>query len=389
MTGTLPLALRYLRYYRGRSIILIVCVSIAIFLPTAIHVLVGYYQRVMIRRAEQTPLVIGPAGGEYDLVLNALYFKGRLRHRLTMGETRRMRSDDLAMPVPMLVHFTARKQPIVGTTLDYFRFRGLRVARGTLPRMLGDAVLGAGAAERLDLSVGDKLLSDREKLYDPSAGYPLRMRIVGVLAESGTADDLAVFTDIKTTWVIDGVGHGHDDAQKLTDPSMIRPGPDTRPVLTGAVVQDNEVTLERLGNFHFHRSEDKMPVTAVIAVPRDAKSATILAGRYRWSKEAQAVVPREVVREMMGIVARVVSFLDAIFATVLASTGLFLLLVILLSLRIRRREIQTLHRIGCSRWTVFALQGWEVALVLTVSTAVAAATLGGLMWYVIRFDVLL
>ena len=48
-------------------------------------------------------------------------------------------------------------------------------------------------------------------MYDLSAEYPLKMRVTGILAPTGTPDDLAVFTDVKTAWVIDGIGHGHDD----------------------------------------------------------------------------------------------------------------------------------------------------------------------------------
>jgi putative ABC transport system permease protein len=92
---------------------------------------------------------------------------------------------------------------------------------------------------------------------------------------------------------------------------------------------------------------------------------------------------------MMDIVFRVKQFLDSIFVMVLVSTGLFLLLVVLLSLRIRKREFQTLSKIGSSRSTVLAVQVGEIALLLLTSAILSAAMLGGLMWYVVRFGVLL
>ena len=389
MKHALLLAFRYTAYYRVRSAILVVCLSIAIFLPAAVHLLVGRYNRIMIERADRTPLVIGAHGSVYDLVLSTLYFKGRLRQHLTMAQVDVIRDGGLATPVPLYVRFTAGGRPIVGTTLDYFQFRELRARHGTLPQVLGDVVLGAAAARRLGLGVGDKLLSDDEKLYDISSSYPLLMRVVGVLEESGTADDLVVFADVKTTWIIEGIGHGHLDARSVTDPAMLRGASQDNLVMSGAVVQYTEITAEDLDSFHFHGDEETFPITAVIALPRDAKSATILKARYRLAEDAQAVVPRKVVRQMMDIVFRVKRFFDAVFAMVLASTVLFLLLVMLLSLRIRRREFQTLHKIGCSRSTVFALYAAEITLLLMASLAVAGAAMGGLVWYVARFDVLL
>ena len=389
MKHSLLLACRYMSYYRVRSAILVVCISIALFLPLAVHVLVGYYNRVMIQRSDGTPLVIGAKGSVYDLILNSVYFKGRLDPDLTMHQAGEVQRSGLATPVPMYVRFTAGGLPIVGTTLDYIQFRRLEVADGTLPQVLGDVVLGATAARRLGLTVGDKLLSDEEKLYDISSNYPLLMNVAGVLRESGTADDLVVFTDVKTTWIIQGIGHGHADARNVTDPMMFRAVSQGSVVMSAAVVQYNEITPEELDSFHFHGQESEFPLTAIIALPRDPKSATILRARYRHSEDAQAVIPREVVREMMDIVFRVKRFFDAVFLMVLVCTALFLVLVVLLSARIRRREFQTLHKIGCSRWTTFAVQAAEIVLLLVVSLAVAGGLLGGLMWYVVRFAVLL
>jgi putative ABC transport system permease protein len=389
MKDALWLAFRYAVHYRLRSAILVICISIAMFLPAAVHVLVGYYNRIMIDRADQTPLVIGAKGSAYDLVLNTLYFKGRIEQQLTMAHSRQAGEDDLATVIPMHIAYSAEGVPLVGTTLDYFSFRKLKVSRGTLPQLLGDVVLGSSAARRLGLAPGDKIKSDQEKVYDITSSYPLLMRVVGVLEETGTADDLIALTDIKTTWIIEGIGHGHTAAQKVTDPSLLLGATDTGVVMSPSVIDHAEVTPDLLDSFHFHGSADAFPVTAIIALPRTAKSHTILKARYRESIDAQAVVPTTVVRSMMDIVFRVKQFLDAIFVMVLISTVLFLLLVILLSLRIRRREFETLSKIGSSRSTVFAVQAGEIALLLLASTVLGGAMLGGLVWCVVRFGVLL
>ena len=49
--------------------------------------------------------------------------------------------------------------------------------------------------------------------WDLAGDYPLKMKVVGILAASNSADDGAVFVDLKTQWVIEGFGHGHQDLE--------------------------------------------------------------------------------------------------------------------------------------------------------------------------------
>lgn len=388
MKGVCQLAVRYLVYYKLRTAILLVCLTITFFLPLAVHVLVHFYNRVMIERAERTPLVIGAAGSPRDLVLNAIYFKGRLEPRLKMAQASAVRDSGLAVPVPLYLRYTAGDRRIVGTTLDYFLQRNLRVREGTLPQVLGDVVLGAAAAAQLGLHPSDRLLSDQEKVYDIASTYPLLMRVTGVLEATGTADDLVVFADLGTVWIIEGIGHGHADARGLTDPTLMTGMSDGNVSLSAAVAQYQEVTPESLATFHFHGDQEQFPITAILAFPRDAKSLTILKNRYHGG-DAQAAVPHEVIEEMMDVVFRVKRIFEANFALVLLSSSLFLVLVMMLSLRIRRSEFETLQKIGCSRATIAGLQAVEVALLVSASAVIAAALVGLLLMGVIRFELLL
>ena len=118
-----------------------------------------------------------------------------------------------------------------------------------------------------------------------------------------------------------------------------------------------------------------------------AISVTIDQRWYRFIPGEDRVGSR--LEEMMEIVFRVKRFFDVNFVMVLVSTLLFLVLVILLSLRIRQREFQTLHKIGCAASTVLAMQAAEVVLIVSASTAVASLLVGVVFWYVVRFGVLL
>jgi putative ABC transport system permease protein len=381
MRRILPLTWRYIAFNKIKSLIMIVCLTITLFLPIAVHVMIRHYESDLMERAETTPLIVGAKGNRYDLVLKSLYFTSENPESITMAEVNAVRDGGRATAIPLHISFTARERPLVGTSLDYFEFRNLDLAAGTLPLQLGDTVLGCEVARELKLDVGDFILTDQTSLYDIGAVYPLKMRIVGVLSPAGSPDDHAVFVDIKTAWVVEGIGHGHTDLTQTKDASILLKKKKNEVVGNAAMVEYAEITADNIASFHFHGDMKDFPVTSVLVLPNSRKSATLLKGRYRMSPTKQMLVPARVIEELMGIVFQVKRFFDANFALICLATLLFMVLVVMLSLRIRRREMETMFRIGCSRMTVLWLQIAELCIVLFISLVLAGALSGALLWY--------
>ena len=148
------------------------CITLITFLPVALEVLLNESEKQLMSRAVSTPLVIGAKGSALDLVMNTLYFDDEVPELITMQASNRVMDSELALPIPLYVRFQARGNPIVGTTLDYFDFRGLRIAQGRQLAVLGDCVLGARVAESLGLKPGDSLVSSPETLFDLAGVYP-------------------------------------------------------------------------------------------------------------------------------------------------------------------------------------------------------------------------
>ena len=120
------------------------------------------------------------------------------------------------------------------------------------------------------------------------------------------------------------------------------------------------------------------PITAVIALPFDEKSGTILRGRYLSKEEAQQIVrPEEVIDGLLQNIFRIKNVLDAVISVVALATVLAVVLVFALSLRLRQREIQTIFKLGCSRMTIVRLVAAEIFLIVLVSGALCAAMVGG------------
>ena len=70
--------------------------------------------------------------------------------------------------------------------------------------------------------------------------------------------------------------------------------------------------------------------------------------------------------------------LDAVISVVALATILAIVLVFALSLRLRRREIQTIFKVGCNRMTIARLLTAEISIIVLVS-----GTLCGVMFFLV------
>lgn len=368
MIDSLYIAWKYICYNRVKTATLIACVALISFLPVSLQILLNESEQQLMSRAVSTPLVVGAKGSALDLVMNTLYLGDQVPELVTLEASEQILATDLAMPIPVYVRFQSRGRPIVGTTLDYFEFRGLKMAAGHSLAVLGDCVTGAKVAEQLGLKPGDSLVSSPENLFDLAGVYPLKMKVVGILEKSHTPDDLAVFVDLKTAWVIQGLGHGHEDVTVLKDPTLVLKRTESNVAATAKLFHYTEITQENMDEFHFHGNLASYPITAVIAVPYDAKSGTILRGRYLSENETQQIVrPADVIDGLLQDIFRIKNVLDAVISVVALATILAIVLVFALSFRLRQREIETIFKLGCTRRTIVRLMTAEIFIIVLIS----------------------
>jgi putative ABC transport system permease protein len=369
--GSLHLAWRYLVRHAARTLLLVFALGLTLFLPIAVRSLVEIAQQELRARALATPLVLGSKGSAVELTLNALYFRRRGTETFPVSEMERIRDSRLAKAIPLYVRFNAQGAPIVGTSLDYFSFRGLHLAEGRMLTRLGDCLLGAKVAKKLALHPGEAITSSPEQVFDISGTYPLKMRITGVLEESGGADDDAVFVDTKTTWLIEGIGHGHQDVTQAAPSNVVIEKKDSNVSVTKEVQMFTEVTDQNLGSFHFHGDAETFPLTAVLVLPKSAKSSALLLGRYQ--KEGGTMQLLRPAEEMDALLASLFQ-MERFALLLLVALGLAVLLittlVFALSFRMRRREFATLEDIGVARSTVLFVKGLEILLVGTAALGV-------------------
>ncbi len=365
MMDVLYLAWRYLAYHKFKTAILVLAIAIIAYLPIALDIIVSRSAEELTARAEATPLLVGAKGSPLELVLNSLYFESDSPAPMAFAEADRVEQSDLARAIPLYTRFHAGKSPIVGTTLEYFPFRQLELADGRFMGMMGECVLGSQAAAAAQVQTGGYLLSSPESVFDLAGVYPLKMRVVGTLRPSGSPDDFAVFVDIKTAWVIQGLAHGHQDLSRPEAAAAVLRKEGNTVVGNASVVEYNEITPENAASFHFHGDPATFPLTSVIVVPQDQKSSALLRGRYLSDDErVQIVEPTEVMDDLLSTIFTVRGYVMVAVLVVGIATLATMTLVFILSLQLRRREMETMRRIGGARSRLRALVAFEILGVL-------------------------
>lgn len=379
MIDILQLALKYLRFHWIKTGLLIVAIALIVFLPFCLDLLVRHGSKSLLERAETTPLVLGQKASPLELVLSTLYFDTEPPPEITFAEVARINASGMATAIPIHNRFRARGFPIVGTQMDYFSFRNLNLAEGRHPLLIGECVLGADVADALEISLGDYVISTPEELFDFAGTYPLKMEVVGILEGTGTPDDRIILTDIKTSWIIAGIAHGHEDVNQSTEDGKILRREGSRIVTNASIVTYNVINQSNRSSYHFHGEMANFPLTSVIALPGDPRARTLLQGKYLGTGETmQMVVPSSIIKSLLGTMFRMREYLLlgsllAVFSTLSTAS-----LVFFLSLRLRKREIETMHRIGLPRSRVLGLLAAEIAIV--IATAVILATLLGFVF---------
>jgi putative ABC transport system permease protein len=373
MGDLLYLSGQYIRHHKLKLGVLIFAITLVGWLPIAAQIIVDQTASQLMARADSTPIVIGARGSPLELSLGSLYFSTRTPETLNYAELEKVAATGLATGIPLYYRFHSQHHPIVGTTPDYLDYRKLRIRTGRPVALLGEAVIGSKVADELQLIVGDAVISSPESVFDIAGVYPLKMKVVGILEPAFSPDDNAIFVDIKTSWVIQGLGHGHQDLTNKKALGQILKKDGDNLVANASVKQYNEITADNIDSFHFHGENNLRPISAIIPRTADDKATALLIGRYQQERDdVQIVRSQKVISELLDTVFTVRDYIVAGIAVVAVATAIVALLVFFLSLRLRRGERFTLARIGASREQIIFLMATEVVTVILVSSALSA-----------------
>lgn len=321
------------RYLVGRFVptaLTAVSIALGVGLVVATVLLSRGIREGFIEGATDYNLVVGAKGSPTQLVLNVVFRMDTPTPNLPIAIYEDLATDPaVAVAIPVMMGDAYRGFRYMATVERYFadapwRRRRLALATGRLfrddpvDRPSYEAVVGAEAARRTGLRVGDRFSEGEEMAEHP-------LTVVGVLRPTGTADDRTVFLSLSSFWEM------------------------------------NEVS----------RAMVQKPLTAVLVRPRRLSDLPALHRRLNVSPATQGVLPSAVLLGIFNVVGLVEDVLGIVLAIATAVVFLSLFVSMYAAAFDRRREIATMRALGARRATVFA-----IVLLESVAIALVGAVAG-------------
>lgn len=308
---------------------------------------INEYKRGLSSVSNEQILIAGGTQGHLETIFNSLYFKKGF-----VKSFESHKSDNLkpyGEVIPVFNRYTAFNQPIIGISSQYFSFNQLSLEQGNMFIKLGQCVLGAKAAEHLNLQIGDHISSDADAGFDIKKSIPVKMVVCGILKPQNSPTDFAIFTSLKTVWTMHGIGHQHLENETSSQ----------------AIV---DLTKEPLVNFHFHGEEKNYPLTSVLIYTHNEQSkAELQALALENELPLQIINPEQALTQIDNSIMGVSKFFYFLFSMLSTALLLIFFVFIFQSSKIRSQEKLTYEKLGISSSFYKKLLSGEWILLILLS----------------------
>ncbi|MCM8529373.1 MAG: ABC transporter permease [Lentisphaeraceae bacterium] len=322
-----------------------ISLAIAIFLTFTQSI--SEYKNSLSSVAEENILVAGGTQGHLKTIFNAIYFKNENLKTYKISDLDKLK--DFGSVIPVFNKYSTLGKTIAGIKSDYFNLNNISFSKGATFVKIGQCVIGREVANEYGLKVGDDLISDADAAFDLSKAVPVKMKITGILNAKNAYVDQTVFTSLKTTWTIHGIGHEHKENEEAT-------------------VELVDLTKEKLENFHFHGDEKDFPVTSAIIFTNDLKAkaemqALALADKF----PLQIINPRDTLDQINESISGVSKFFYFLFTLISIALAILLLVFFFQSSKIRAREKARYDALGIPGSFYFRLIIGEWIILFSIS----------------------
>lgn len=340
------------------SLIMVVLIALAVALGVGITLQERALRLGSARASEKFDLVIGARGSETQLVLSTVFLQPAALPLVSGEVLAALQADprvSWAAPVGFGDFFLGH--PVVGTTTTLVRETTPGFAEGRIFATEGEAVVGA----LVDLAPGAKITPTHGEIgHGGQAHDAVAYTVTGRLAPTGTPWDRAILVPIQAVWHVHGLAaEAHGQTAEDHDPEDHD---------HGGHGFDSDAPLRETG-------AETPGVPAVLVKPASIADAYRLRQDYRARADTVAVFPAEVLTGLYGMLGDARQVLAAVAAAAQGLVAAALVLVTVVHIGQRRRQIGALRAFGAPRGAIFALVWTE--LFALVACGVALGVAGG------------
>ncbi|AQZ50852.1 FtsX-like permease family protein [Martelella mediterranea] len=358
-----------------------IVIVILIMLATALGVAVTLEERALrlgsARASEKFDLVIGAPGSETQLVLSSVFLQAADLPLMDGDILPDLQADPrVAWAAPIGFGDSYEGYPIVGTTSELIENTTPGFSQGDNFTHLGEAVTGSA----VDLAIGDTIKPMHGTVETGGHTHDeLAYTVTGRADPTGTPWDRAIFVPIEAVWKIHGMeaheadGHdheaaGHDHDEQADDHEHAAHDDHDE---AGHEEDHHHIDPATPVDEHWHEGETP-GLPAILVKPKSIADAYKLRQDYR-GDQTLAVFPAEVLTKLYATLGDAKQVLTAIAAGAQVLVAAALMLVTVIHVSQRRREIGALRAFGAPRGAVFTIVWGELFLLVALGIALGYA----------------
>lgn len=350
--------------FRLGAFFIVAIVALAVALGVAVTLQERALRLGSARAAEKFDLIVGAAGSETQLVLSSVFLQPSALPLMPGNVLTDLAADPrVAWAAPIGFGDFFGTSPIVGTTTALVRNLSDGVSEGAVFAREGEAVIGFDVA----LKMGATVKPMHGTLGEGGHTHgELAYTIVGRLKPTGSAWDKAILVPIKAVWDIHGLGHHHDDGDEdehAADAANVVAAPGAEAHHDDDHDEHHAIDPTAPINEEWRGALPGLP--AIVVKPKSISDAYKLRQQYR--KDATlAVFPAEVLTKLYATLGDVKQVLTAVAAGAQVLVAAALLLVIVMHIGQRRKQIGALRAFGAPREAVFGTVWLELFALVAV-----------------------
>ena len=348
-----------LRRFSGGALAVVILIALSVALSVAVTLQERAVRLGSARAAEKFDLLVGAPGSETQLALSSVFLQPAPLPLLSGQVLARLADDPrVAMAAPIGFGDSSFGHPIVGTTTALVAALSPTLAEGAVFTRLGEAVVGAD----VPLSTGAEVKPMHGSVETGGETHTeIVYHVTGRMAPTGTAWDRAILVPIRAVWSLHGMAGAHEEDHEHADADA------------GADDHEHEhehehghVDAQAPLDEHFDAGTPGVP--AILVKPKTIADAYRLRQEYR-SETTLAVFPAEVLTRLYGTLGDARSLLLAIAIGTQGIVIAAILLVAIMHIGSRRRQIGALRALGAPMRSVVVIVWGELFLLFLAGIA--------------------
>ncbi len=307
---TLALAWAYLWSRPLAAALNLVLLSLGLASITFLLLVSYQLDKAFERDLQGIDLVVGAKGSPMQLILSGVFHIDVPPGNVSLKAVLELQKHPLvAQVIPLSLGDSFQGFRIVGSSHDYITHYRAQLVQGQLWTQPMQVVLGAIAAHKLGMTVGQTFVGSHGLAAGGHAHRDMVYTVVGVLAPGATVLDRLILTDSASVWQ---VHEDHGKAQELEQNHLL---------------EKREVTMALL--------RYKTPLAAM-SLPRYVNSSTVM----------QAAAPALEITRLLSMLGLGTDVLRAFAAVLLLTAGLSVFIALWSAVRERRGDLALLRMLG-------------------------------------------